>query len=228
MLQCPNCKEYCITYFDTFGARLDASVCEKCDGLYKISTKDFLKRLFIPMLTIAITIIISLDIFHISPKYLIIIPTAIVFFFTDYYLYKNSAPLKKIKVDTKELGIINVSENEFIDFLEKLSKTKKKNAFITILEDEKLEHYLDISYEDNKYKLSLSLLSNNRKLESDFIYISENLGFLVNKDEMNKVQYLQITISENKIEAVEKLQEFITRIFNKKELKYFTILPDGI
>jgi hypothetical protein len=229
MLQCPNCKEYCITYWDTFGAKFNSpEVCRKCDELFKVSNIDIFKRLFLPLIGMSLVIYLRFEYLKEISVLFFIILIAITFFLIDYLLYTKSLPLKKVVTNTKELGIIKVDRNEFYNLLEKLSKAKK-NSFITILENENYERYLEISYEENKYILTLSLISkNNRELEDKFSSVSESLGFLVSKKTMNKVDFLEISISEDKKETITKVEDFIKRIFNQKEVLYFTLLPDGM
>ena len=231
MLQCPNCKEDCITYWDTFPAQFNSSdICRRCSGLFKLSNADVFKRILFNIIGMFLVMHLWFEYSKGISELFIIIPLAIVIFSTDFLMYIKSSPLKKVAktVNQKDLGIVKINKTELNNLLEKLSKAKK-NSFITILENEDFNRYMEVAYEGNKYILTLSLISkNNRELESNFISVSESLGFLVSQKRMNKVDYLEISISADKTETIEKVEYFVKRIFNQKEVNYFIVLPDGI
>jgi hypothetical protein len=228
MLQCPNCEEDCITYWDTFPAQFNSSdMCRRCGGLFKLSNTDIFKRILFYILSLFLVMHLWFEYIQEISELFIIIPIAIVIFPIDYLLYINSSPLKKVakNINQKELGIIKINKAELNNLLEQLSKAKK-NSFITILENEEFNRYLDVAYEENKYILTLALISKyNRELEDKFISASESLGFLVSRKRMNRVDYLEISISEDQPETIEKVEYFIKNIFNQKEVKHFTVSP---
>lgn len=231
MLQCPNCKEDCISYWDTFPAQFYSSdMCRRCGGLFKLSKTDLFKRIFFNIISMLLVMHLWFEYFKGISEFFIIIPLAIILLPIDYLLYLMSSPLRKVAktVNQKELGIIKINKTELYKLLEKLSKAKK-NSFISILENEDFNRYMEVAYEENKYILTLSLISKyNRELEGNFISICESLGFPVSRKRMNKVDYLEISISEDKMETIKKIEYFIKNIFNQKEVKYFTVMPDGM
>jgi hypothetical protein len=227
MLQCPNCKEYCITYLDTFGTRYNSiEVCKKCGGLYTFAGFDVFKRIFFPLLGSFLLMYILISFLPNTSKSYVILLCMITLFLIDYLLYKTSPQLKTYEASKEELGIINVDKNEFETLLVKLSNAKK-NSFISILENESYKRYLEITYANKNYKLSLSLTTKeNIEIEDKFSNISVNLGYTVTKHSNEDVDFLEISISEISADASVKLQEFIKRIFDLNKVEKFIVVPD--
>ena len=227
MLQCPNCKEYCISYWDTFGAKFNSTeVCRKCGGLYKVSGFDVLKRILFPLLGSVLIMYILLSFYPTTSKLFVILLCAIPFFPIDYLLYKTSSKLKTYKATNEELGIIYVDKNEFKNLLVQLSNAKKK-SFISILENESYKRYLEIVFVNKNYKLSLSLTTKaNLEIEDKFSNIGTNLGYTVTKHSNDDVDYLEITLSEISSDVVEIVQEFIKKIFDLPEFEKFIVIPE--
>ena len=227
MLQCPNCKEYCISYLDTFGAKFNSTeVCKKCGGLYSVSGFDVFKRILFPLLGLVLIMYFHFSFFPKTSGLFLILLCAIMFFLIDYLLYKTSSPLKNIKASNEELGIINVDKNEFKQLLDKLSFAKK-NSFITILENEDYKRYLEIGIKNKKYILSLSLTTKeNRDLENRFNTFCTKLGYNITKNSSSDFDFLEIILSEYSTDVVAESQIIFKNIFNVAQYERFIVIPE--